>query len=262
MDWGKRNRLSRIIRRDGRTLMLAVDHGYFLGPTTGLEKPGSMISPLVAYADCLMPTRGVLRTCVDPNIDIPVVLRVSGGTSIVGKELLHEGVTVAMKDAARLNVAGVAFSIMVGSEYERNTILGLSKVVDEAEEYGIPVVAVTAVGKDMVRDEKYLALASRIAAEHGASIVKTYYCDNFSRVVDTCPVPVVIAGGKKLPEAEALEMAFNAVQAGAAGVDMGRNIFQADDPVAMIKAVRAIVHEKATPKEALAMLEAHSKKKK
>ena len=262
MDWGKRNRLSRIIRPDGHTLMLAIDHGYFLGPTTGLEKPRDMVMPLVPYADCLMPTRGVLRNCIDPNIDIPVVLRVSGGTSIVGKELLHEGITVAMKDAARLNVAGVAFSIMVGSDYERNTILGLSKVVDEAEEYAIPVVAVTAVGKEMVRDEKYLALASRIAAEHGASIVKTYYCDHFERVVDTCTVPVVIAGGKKLPEMEALQMAYDAIQAGAAGVDMGRNIFQASDPVSMIRAVRAIVHDKATPKEALEMLETHSKKKK
>jgi putative autoinducer-2 (AI-2) aldolase len=262
MDWGKSNRLSRIIRHDGHTLMLAIDHGYFLGPTTGLEKPGKTIMPLIPYADCLMPTRGVLRNCIDPKIDIPVVLRVSGGTSIVGRELLHEGITVAMKDAARLNVAGVAFSIMVGSEYERNTIIGLSQVVDQAEEYGIPVVAVTAVGKDMVRDEKYLALASRIAAEHGASIVKTYYCDRFERVVDTCTVPVVIAGGKKLPEMEALEMAYKAIQAGAAGVDMGRNIFQADDPVAMIKAVRAIVHDKANPKEAYNILKANSRKKK
>jgi putative autoinducer-2 (AI-2) aldolase len=262
MDWGKRNRMSRIIKKDGHTLMLAVDHGYFLGPTSGLEKPREMIMPLVPYADVLMPTRGVLRNCVDPDIDIPVVLRVSGGTSIIGKELLHEGITVGMKDAARLNVAGVAFSIMVGSDYERNTIIGLSQVVDQAEEYGIPVVAVTAIGKDMVRDEKYLSLASRIAAEHGASIVKTYYCDNFSRVVDTCTVPVVIAGGKKLPEMEALEMAHAAIQAGAAGVDMGRNIFQADDPVAMIKAVRAIVHEKATAKEAHDILTSGSKKRK
>ena len=261
MDWGKKNRLSRIIRPDGHTLMLAVDHGYFLGPTSGLEKPRKMIMQLVPHADCLMPTRGVLRNCVDANIDIPVVLRVSGGTSIIGKELLREGITVGMKDAARLNVAGVAFSIMVGSDYERDTILGLSQVVDQAEEYGIPVVAVTAVGKEMVRDDKYFALASRIAAEHGASIVKTYYCDRFERVVDTCTVPVVIAGGKKLPEAEALQMAYDALQAGAAGVDMGRNIFQAANPVAMIKAVRAIVHEKATPREAQGILRANSRKK-
>ncbi|MCX6817228.1 MAG: 3-hydroxy-5-phosphonooxypentane-2,4-dione thiolase [Candidatus Aenigmarchaeota archaeon] len=262
MDWGKKNRMDRIIRPDGHTLMLAVDHGYFLGPTSGLEKPRKMIMQLAPYADCLMPTRGVLRNCVDTNIDIPVVLRVSGGTSVIGKEILHEGITVSMKDAVRLNVAGVAFSIMVGSEYERDTILGLSQVVDQAEEYGIPVVAVTAVGKDMARDDRYFALASRIAAEHGASIVKTYYCDRFERVVDTCTVPVVIAGGKKLPEMEALEMAYKAIEAGAAGVDMGRNIFQADNPVAMIKAVRAIVHEKATPREAYNILKANSRKKK
>lgn len=262
MDWGKKNRMSRIIRPDGRTLMLAVDHGYFLGPTSGLEKPKKAIMPLIPYADCLMPTRGILRNCVDANIDVPVVLRVSGGTSIIGKELLHEGITVSMKDALRLNVAGVAFSIMVGSDYERDTILGLSQVVDQAEEYGIPVVAVTAVGKEMVRDEKYFALASRIAAEHGASIVKTYYCERFERIVDTCTVPVVIAGGKKLPEMEALQMAYDALQAGAAGVDMGRNIFQAYNPVAMIKAVRAIVHEKANPKEAYNILKANSAKKK
>jgi putative autoinducer-2 (AI-2) aldolase len=260
MDWGKSNRLKRIIRPDGRTVMLAVDHGYFLGPTTGLENPKRAISPLTPYADCLMLTRGVLRSSIDPNIDIPIVLRVSGGTSIIGKELLREGITVSMKEAIRLNAAGVAFSITVGMDWERDTILGLSKLVDEAEEYGIPVIAVTAVGKDMAKDEKYLSLASRIAAEHGASMVKTYYCDNFSRVVDTCPVPIVIAGGKKLPELDALKMAHDAIQAGAVGVDMGRNIFQSDNPVAMIKAVRAVIHEKATPKEAYDVLKTKGKK--
>lgn len=262
MDWGKSNRINRIIKQDGRTLMLAVDHGYFLGPTTGLENPKKTISPLTPYADCLMLTRGVLRSSIDPKVDVPIVLRVSGGTSIIGKELLREGITASVKEALRLNVAGVAFSITVGMDWERDTILGLSKLVDEAEEYGIPVVAVTAVGKDMGKDEKYLSLASRIAAEHGASIVKTYYCENFSRVVDTCPVPIVIAGGKKLPEMDALKMAHDALEAGAVGVDMGRNIFQADDPVAMIKAVRAIIHEKATPNEAYGMLKTGAKKKK
>jgi len=260
MDWGKSNRMNRIIRPDGRTVMLAVDHGYFLGPTTGLENPKKTIMPLVPYADCLMLTRGVLRSSIDPKVDVPVVLRISGGTSILAKNLLHEGITVSVKDAIRLNVSGVAFSITVGTEWERDTILGLSKVVDECEEYGIPVVAVTAVGKELGKDDKYLSLASRIAAEHGASIVKTYYCENFSRVVDTCPVPIVIAGGKKLPELEALEMAHNALEAGAVGVDMGRNIFQADDPVAMIRAVRAVVHEKATPREAHEMLTEKRKK--
>lgn len=243
--------MNRIIRpKTGRTLMLAVDHGYFLGPTTGLEKPGEMIKRLVPYADCLMPTRGVLRNCVDPRIDTPIVLRVSGGTSILSKELLHEGITVSIEDAIRLNAAGLAFSITVGMDWERDTILGLSQVVDEAEEFGIPVVAVTAVGKGLGKDARYLSLATRMAAEHGASIVKTYFCDGFEKVVETATVPVVIAGGKKMPEPEALKMAYDALQAGAVGVDMGRNIFQSTDPVAMIQAVREIIHKSATPKEA------------
>lgn len=260
MDWGKSNRLNRIIRpKTGRTLMLAVDHGYFLGPTTGLEKPGEMIEKLLPYADCLMPTRGVLRNCVDPRTDKPIVLRVSGGTSIVGKELLHEGITVSMEDAVRLNVAGVAFSITVGMEWERDTILGLSEVVDEAEALGIPVVAVTAVGKGLGKDARYLSLATRMAAEHGASIVKTYFCDGFEKVVDSATVPVVIAGGKKMPEKEALGMAHDALQAGATGVDMGRNIFQSKDPVAMIQAVREVIHKNATPKEAYDVFKEKSK---
>ncbi|MCK5022535.1 MAG: 3-hydroxy-5-phosphonooxypentane-2,4-dione thiolase [Candidatus Aenigmarchaeota archaeon] len=251
MDWGKSNRMNRIIRpKTGRTLMLAVDHGYFLGPTTGLEKPGEMVKQLLPYADCLMPTRGVLRNCIDSKIDTPIVLRVSGGTSILNKNLLHEGITVSIEDAIRLNVAGVAFSITVGTDWERDTILGLSQLVDEAEEFGIPVVVVTAVGKGLGKDARYLSLASRMAAEHGASIVKTYFCENFEKVVDTCPVPIVIAGGKKMPEPDALKMAYDALQAGAVGVDMGRNIFQSKDPVAMIQAVREIIHKDANPKEA------------
>lgn len=251
MDWGKHNRLSRIIKpKTGRTVMLAVDHGYFMGPTTGVAEFRESVEPLIPYADTLMLTRGMLRSCIDPKTDVPIVLRVSGGTSIIGKELLHEGVTASMRDAHRLNVAGVAFSITVGTEWERNTILGLSQVVDEAEEFGIPVIAVTAVGKELGKDERYLSLASRIAAEHGASIVKTYYCDNFERVVKTCPVPIVIAGGKKIPELDALKMAHDALSKGAVGVDMGRNIFQSENPVAMIKAVRGVVQEKMTPEEA------------
>jgi putative autoinducer-2 (AI-2) aldolase len=233
--------------------MLAVDHGYFLGPTSGLEQPGDTIEPLVPYADTLMLTRGVLRTSVSPNADIPIVLRVSGGTSILS-ELSNEGITTSMEEAIRLNVSGIALSIFVGAEYERQTLLSLSNLVNEAEKFGIPVLAVTAVGKDMVRDSRYLGLASRIAAELGAHFVKTYYCDDFEKVVDNCPVPVVIAGGKKLPEKEALEMAYNAISKGAVGVDMGRNIFQAENPVAMIQAVRAVVHEGATVDEALDLL--------
>ena len=251
MDWGMKNRLSKIIKpKDGHTVMLAVDHGYFMGPTSGLEQLDSMVNPLLPYADTLMLTRGALRNYIDPSVEIPIVLRVSGGTSIIGKELLHEGIIVSMEDAIRLNVSGIAFSILVGAEFERNTLLGLTQYIDEAEKYGIPVLAVTAVGKEMAKDARYLSLASRMAAELGAHVVKTYYCKDFEKVVDTCPVPIVIAGGKKQPEKEALQMAYDAIHAGAIGVDMGRNIFQSKNPVKMIQAVNAIVHKKATPKEA------------
>ena len=252
MDWGMKNRLSKIINpKDGHTLMLAVDHGYFMGPTTGLEKLDETIKPLMPYADVLMPTRGALRNYVPPESKIPICLRVSGGTSILNKEnLLHEGIIVSIEDAIRLNVAAVAFSILVGQSFERDTLLGFTKIIDEANRYGVPVLAVTAVGRGLGKDAKYLSLASRIAAELGASIVKTYYCDNFSRVVDSCPVPIVIAGGKKIPEKDALKMAYDALQSGAIGVDMGRNIFQSSNPVGMIKATNSIVHKNATPKEA------------
>jgi 3-hydroxy-5-phosphonooxypentane-2,4-dione thiolase len=251
MDWGLKNRLSKIIKpKDGRTVMLAVDHGYFMGPTTGLEDLGAMVNPLIPYADTLMLTRGALRNYIDPASEIPIVLRVSGGTSIIGKELLHEGTVVSIEDAIRLNASGVAYSILVGAEFERDTILGMTQYIDEAERYGIPVLAVTAVGKDMVRDARYMSLASRMAAELGAHIVKTYYVKDFEKVIESCPVPVVIAGGKKQPEHEALQMAYDAIAAGAIGVDMGRNIFQSSDPVGMVKAVNAIVHKNATAKEA------------
>jgi putative autoinducer-2 (AI-2) aldolase len=261
MDWGMRNRLSRIIKpKTGHTVMLAVDHGYFMGPTTGLENLKKAVEPLLPYADTLMLTRGALRNYIDPNTDIPIVLRVSGGTSILSRELLHEGIITSIEEAIRLNVSGMAFSIMVGAEFERDTILGLTEVVDWGEEYGIPVLAVTAVGKDMGKDARYIALASRMAAELGAHIVKTYYVEGFEKVVETCPVPIVIAGGKKLPEEDALKMAYNAIQAGAVGVDMGRNIFQSENPVAMIQAVRSVVHENATPREAYELFKSLSKK--
>ncbi len=261
MDWGLKNRLSRIIRPDGRTVMLAVDHGYFLGPTTGLEDAKETIAPLLPYADALMPARGIVRTSVDASTDTPLVLRVSGGNSILG-ELSDEGITVAMEDAMRLNVSAVALSIYVGAQNQKETLLNLSRLVDEGHRYGIPVLAVTAVGKDMVRDARYLALCCRIAAELGAHFVKTYYCEGFEKVVKTCPVPLVMAGGKKLPELDALELTHNAIQRGAAGVDMGRNIFQAEDPVAMIQAVNAIVHKKVTPKKAYDLYKGLKRQKK
>ena len=244
MDWGLQNRLSRIIlRNDNRALMLAVDHGYFLGPTEKLEVPKKTIAPLLKYCDSLMITRGVQRTSVDPTQSVPIVLRVSGGPSIIGDDLSNEEITTSIKDAIRLNVSAVAMSIFVGSKNEKQTIVNLGRLVNEAEEYGIPVLAVTAVGKDMVRDARYLSLACRMAAEQGAHIVKTYYCKNFENVVESCPVPIIIAGGKKLPEKDALKLTYDALKAGAVCVDMGRNIWQSENPVPMIKSVRAIVHQ-------------------
>ena len=251
MDWGMKNRFSRIIKpKDGRCLMLAVDHGYFLGPTERLENAAETVRPLLPYADSLMLTRGILRNCIPAERDVPIVLRVSGGTSIVGEDLSKETITTSIEEAIKLNVSCLALSIFVGSRYEHQTLASLGKLVDEGEKYGIPVLAVTAVGKDMGRDARYLALACRVAAELGAHIVKTYYCDNFEKVVEACPVPLVVAGGKKLPEMDALKLAHDSVTHGAAGVDMGRNIWQSDYPVPMIKAVKAIVHNKADVKEA------------
>ena len=241
MSWGLQNRVSRLFK-DGRTVMLAVDHGYFQGPTTGLENPRRTVTPLLPYADSLMLTWGVLRTSVDPGQDVPIVLRVSGGTSIL-KELSDEVVTTSMEEAIRLNASAVAVSIFVGSEHEKETLANLSEMVNAGERYGVPVLAVTAVGREMARDARYLGLACRIAAELGASLVKTYYCEDFRKVVEGCPVPVIIAGGKKIPESDAIKLASNAVNDGAAGVDMGRNIFQSSNPVGMIRAVRAVVHE-------------------
>ncbi len=251
MSWGLQNRLNRVFDpKDRRTVMLAVDHGYFLGPMSGLERIDRTIEPLLDHADSLMLTRGALRRCVDPRRPVPIMLRVSGGTSIVSNDngasaLSNEDLTVSMEDAVRLNASGVALSLFVGTEHERQTLANLARLVDEGERLGMPVLAVTAVGRDMARDLRYLGLCCRIAAELGAHVVKTYYCEGFEKLVESTPVPVVIAGGKKTPEREALQLAHDAIRAGAAGVDMGRNIFQSAAPVEMIRAVRAIVHEGA-----------------
>lgn len=253
MDWGLKNRLAKIIKpQNRRGVMLAVDHGYFLGPTERLEVPRKTIAPLLPYADSLMLTRGVLRTSVDANFPVPVVLRVSGGASIIGKDLSNEKITTSVKEAIKLNASALAMSIFVGAAYEHESLVSLGNLVNEGEEYGIPVLAVTAVGKELEkRDARYLSLACRMAAEFGAHLVKTYYCENFEKVVTSCPVPVIIAGGPKLAtEMDVFNLTHDALHAGAAGVDMGRNIWQNDSPVAMIKAVRAIVHQRATAKEA------------
>ncbi len=260
LDWGMKNRLSRIIKPDtGRTVMLAVDHGYFQGPTSGLEVMEQTLAPLAPHADCLMLTRGILRTSVPPGVQTPIVMRVSGGNSVLGDDLSNETWNVAIEDCVRMNVSGMALSIYVGGKYEHQTLIAFSKLVDAGLATGIPVLAVTAVGREMARDARYLSLASRMAAEKGANLVKTYYCEDFERVTNTCPVPVVMAGGKKLPEIEALTMAYNAVTRGAVGVDMGRNIFQSDCPVGMIKAVRAVVHYEEKPETALKIYEDEKK---
>lgn len=256
MDFGMQNRLAGVIRPEtNRCVMLAIDHGYFQGPTSGLEKPGETVAPLLGHADALMLTRGVLRTVIDPNRRIPIVLRVSGGTSILKDDLSGEDITVSIEDAIRLNASALALSVFVGSPHEKETLTNLSKLCDKGQKFGIPVLAVTAVGKEMVRDARYLGLASRIAAELGAQIVKTYYCEGFEKVVEGCPVPIVIAGGKKIEERDALKLASSAVSAGAVGVDMGRNIFQSKWPVQMIQAVRAIVHDGKTDAEAWEQLQ-------
>ena len=261
LDWGMQHRLSQIFNpKTGRTVMLAFDHGYFQGPTTGLERIDLTIQPLVEYADVMMATRGSLRASISPATQKPVVLRASGGNSILG-ELSNETVAVDMEDAIRMNASAVAAQIYIGAEFEHQSIKNVIKLIDTGMRYGMPTLAVTGVGKDMVRDARYFGLSTRIAAELGAHYVKSYYIEEgFARVVAGCPVPIVIAGGKKLPEAEALDMAYKSIDAGAAGVDMGRNIFQSEDPVAMIQAVRAVVHDLEKPDKAYQMFNDLKKK--
>ena len=251
LDWGMQNRLARIFNpKTGRTVMLAFDHGYFQGATTGLERIDVKIMPLAPYADTLMLTRGILRSIVPPSFSQSIVMRASGGTSML-KELSNEEIAVDIEDSIRMNVSAMAVQVFIGGEYEKQSIINMTRLVDQGTRYGIPTLAVTAVGKDMVRDARYFRLATRICAELGAHYIKTYYVENdFETVTASCPVPIVIAGGKKIPELDALKMAYNAIQQGAAGVDMGRNIFQSEAPVAMIKAVRSVVHENETAEKA------------
>jgi len=252
MDWGMQNRLAQLIQADGRCLFLPVDHGYFLGPVRKLENPRKTLEPLLPYTDAIFITRGVLRSCVDPGKAKPIILRVSGGASIEGKDLAHEGIITSMEEAIRLNACAVGISIFVGTDYEHDSLLNLARLVDEGERHGIPVMAVTAVGRELEkRDARYIALSSRIAAELGARVVKTYYCEKFEKVTKGCPVPIVIAGGPKVPTGyEVLQFVYDGIQKGAIGVNLGRNIWQDEHPVAMIKALRAIIHENATPEQA------------
>ncbi len=255
-DWGMKNRLARTFDpRSGRTVMLAVDHGYFQGPTTGLERIDLNIVPLIPHCDALFCTRGILRSLVPPQTQKPMVLRASGGPSIL-KELSNEEIAMDMEDALRLNACGVGIQVFIGGEFETRSVHNMTRLVDAGLRVGMPVMGVTAVGKDMVRDARYFRLACRICAELGAQSVKTYFvAEEFETVTASCPVPIVMAGGKKLPELDALTMAYNAVQQGAAGVDMGRNIFQSDAPTAMIQAVRGVVHDNLKPKAALELYE-------
>jgi len=251
LDWGMKNRLARIFNPEsGRTVMLAIDHGYFQGPTTGLERVDINILPLVPYADTLMLTRGILRSIVPPSTTKSIVLRVSGGTSIL-KELSNEDIAVDIEESIRLNVCAMAVQVFIGGEYEKQSIINMTRMVDLGTRHGIPTLAVTAVGKDMARDARYFRLATRICAELGAHYIKSYYIEEgFETVTASCPVPIVMAGGKKIPELDALKMAYNAIQQGAGGVDMGRNIFQSEAPIPMIQAIRAVVHGNETPEKA------------
>jgi putative autoinducer-2 (AI-2) aldolase len=255
LDIGIQSRMNRIINpKDNRVVMLAVDHPYFQGPTTGLRNMSTTIKTLLPCCDCLMTTRGAVRSNIAPE-DVgskPIMLRVTGGNSVLFEELSDEKLTVNIQEAIRMDAAGVAVSVFIGSANQQQTILNLTEMINQAEEYGIPVLAVTAVGKNMARDVRYLALASRICQDAGARIIKTYYCEEFSRLVDAVsPTAVVVAGGKQTSPPDALQMAYNSVEAGAAGVDFGRNIFQDENPIGMIKAIGSIVHGNHTVKEAL-----------
>ncbi len=254
LGWGMKNRMAQIFNsKDGHTLMLAFDHGYFQGPTTGLERIDVSILPLVPYVDTLMLTRGILRSIIPPSITKPIVIRASGGPSIL-KELSNEEIIVSVEEAIRMNVCAMAVQVFIGGEYETKSITNMSKLINIGTQYGIPTMAVTAVGKEMVRDARYFRLATRICAEIGAQFIKTYYVEEgFETITKSCPVPIVIAGGKKRPELDALNMAYRALQEGAAGVDMGRNIFQSESPIAMTRAISAIVHESKKPEEAYEM---------
>ncbi len=254
MDWGMKNRMSKLFRADGRCFYLPIDHGYFQGPTRCLEKPGETIKPLLPYCDALFLTRGVLRNCVDAVGSKPIILRVSGGTSMVGKDLANEVLTTSIQEIVRLNATAVGVSVFIGSDYEKQTLSNLAELVNRCEDYGIPVMAVTAVGKEMEkREARYLALCCRIAAELGARVVKTYWCEkDFDKVVAGCPIPVVVAGGPKCEtEQQVLEFVYDGLQKGAVGINLGRNVWQSPYPVPMAKALQAVVHEKANVKKAM-----------
>ncbi len=254
LEWGMKNRLARIFNpKSGRTVMLAFDHGYIMGPTSGLERMDLTIVPLIEHSDCIMCTRGALRALVPPAMDKPVSLRYSAGTTVLTE--LNDECVMDIEEASRLNASLLAVMVAVGDRFEAVTMRNLTKTVDMGTRYGIPTLGVTAIGKDMARDSRYLSMAARVCAENGAHVVKTYFCEGFEKVAASCPVPIVLAGGKKLPELDALTMASRAMDQGACGVDMGRNVFQSEDPVAMLKAVKAVVHDNETPQRAFELFQ-------
>jgi putative autoinducer-2 (AI-2) aldolase len=258
MEWGMKNRLSQLIQKDGKALFLPIDHGYFQGPTHGLEKPGETIKPIWQYADGLMMTRGVLRNFIEPTIQKPIILRVSGAVTVVGEDLANESIVTSIQEILRLNASAVSMSVFVGTKYENKSLSSLAKLVDECEDYGIPGMAVTSVGRELEkREARYLALVARVSAEIGARVVKTYYCKaNFEKVIEGCPVPVVIAGGPKTEtQREVFDFVYDGMQKGAIGVNLGRNIWQTEHPVASIRAIRAIIHENYNAQEAQSLYE-------
>ncbi|MBI5845160.1 MAG: 3-hydroxy-5-phosphonooxypentane-2,4-dione thiolase [Deltaproteobacteria bacterium] len=259
MDWGMSNRMSRLFREDGNCMFLPIDHGYFQGPTRKLERPGDTIAPLTQWADGLFVTRGVLRNAIDPALKVPIILRVSGGSSVIGHDLADEDIFTSIEEVIRVNASAVGVSVFVGTDYERQSLMNLAKLVSECERYGIPVMAVTAVGKELEkRDSRYLGLCCRIAAELGARVVKTYWCENFEKVSYGCPVPVIMAGGPKVEDQGVFNFVHDGMTKGAKGVNLGRNIWQHEHPVAMMKALFAIVHEKATPADAMKIFKAET----
>ncbi len=263
MDWGMKNRLSQVIKADGKCFFMPIDHGYFQGPTSCLERPGETIKPLIRYCDALFVTRGVLRSAIDPANSLPIILRVSGGTSMAGKDLANEGLTTSIEEIIRLNAQAVGISVFIGSEYEKQTLMNLAELVNKCENYAIPVMAVTAVGKELEkRDARYLGLSCRVCAELGARIVKTYWCEDFEKVVKGCPVPVVIAGGPKCTtEKEVFEFVYDGMQKGAIGINLGRNVWQSPYPVAMAAALQAIIHSNADVKKAQVVFDELKNKK-
>ncbi len=251
LDWGMKKHLSNIFDpKSGNTVMFAFDHGYFMGSTAGLERLDLVIPPLIPYVDVLMGTRGALRTCIPPENGKGIALRVTSGSSMLNDDLSHEVLAVDIEDAIRMNADCMAVQTFIGADGQLSSLDNLSRCINAGMRYSIPVMGVVAVGKDMERTDRFFKLATRIVAEMGANIIKTYYCENFDEVVAACPVPIVVAGGKKLPEDEALTLAYNSIQGGARGIDMGRNIFQSNNPVEMAASIHKIVHEGFTDKEA------------